>query len=74
VLALYYWQHRRSWDVDLFIHDPQLLAYLSPKWMLDEQDTAFSAQYQETANHIELIVTASSVKVDFILAPFISRR
>lgn len=71
VLALYYWQHRRSWDVDLFIHDPQLLAYLSPKWILDEQDTAFAAQYQETAQHIELIVAASSVKVDFILAPLL---
>ncbi len=24
-------QHRLSWDVDLFLNDPQLLSYLSPR-------------------------------------------
>ncbi len=36
-LALFYLQHRTSYDVDIFVHDPQYFSFLSPKWFMDEQ-------------------------------------
>ncbi|WP_428738841.1 nucleotidyl transferase AbiEii/AbiGii toxin family protein [Sulfurimonas sp.] len=30
-LAIYYFQHRLSFDIDLFVTDVQILNYLSPK-------------------------------------------
>lgn len=66
-LALFYLQHRRSYDVDIFVHDPQYFAFLSPKWFIDEQ-TIFQPDYLEQADHISL-ATLTGVKVDLLLAP-----
>ncbi|WP_207687538.1 nucleotidyl transferase AbiEii/AbiGii toxin family protein [Desulfonema limicola] len=71
VLSLYYFHHRKSFDVDIFIRDPQIFPYLSPKWLLDNDKTAFSYDYHEAADHIRLVVSKSGIKVDFILSPLI---
>ena len=68
VLALYDFQHRRSFDVDIFIYEPQLFSFLSPKWILDNESSAFSHEYEESADHIQLLVEHSRIKVDFILS------
>jgi hypothetical protein len=66
-LALFYLQHRRSYDVDIFVHDPQYFSFLSPKWFIDQQ-AIFQSEYLEKADHISL-ATLTGVKVDFLLAP-----
>ncbi|MGA7874255.1 MAG: nucleotidyl transferase AbiEii/AbiGii toxin family protein [Desulfoferrobacter sp.] len=66
-LALFYLQHRRSYDVDIFVHDPQYFSFLSPKWFIDDQ-TVFQSDYLEQADHISL-ATLTGVKVDLLLAP-----
>ena len=66
-LALFYLQHRRSYDVDIFVHDPQYFSFLSPKWFLDDQEV-FQSDYLEQADHISL-ATLTEVKVDLLLAP-----
>lgn len=71
VLSLYYFQHRKSFDIDIFIRDPQIFSYLSPKWLLDNGNSAFSDDYHEAANHIKLVISKSGIKVDFILSPLI---
>lgn len=71
VLSLYYFHHRKSFDIDIFILDPQVFAYLSPKWILDNDKTAFSGEYQETADHIQFVIAKSHINVDFILSPAI---
>jgi len=35
-LAIYYFQHRLSFDIDLFVTDPQVMNYLSPKHWLED--------------------------------------
>ncbi len=66
MLALVYFQHRMSYDVDIFVQDPQYFSYLSPKWFIDNQ-ADFAPEYLDQANHIQL--TTSGVKVDILLAP-----
>jgi hypothetical protein len=66
-LALFYLQHRRSHDLDIFVHDPQYFSFLSPKWFMDHQ-TVFQSEYLEKADHI-LLATLTGVKVDLLLTP-----
>jgi len=66
-LALFYLQHRRSYDVDIFVHDPQYFSFLSPKWFMDDQKV-FQSDYLEQADHISL-ATLTGVKLDLLLAP-----
>ena len=69
-LSLYYFRHRNSFDIDIFIDDPQYFGFLSPKWFIDDAKH-LSGDYQETANHIQLL-TLSGIKIDFLLAPNIT--
>lgn len=53
--------HRESHDIDIFVDDPQLLGYLSPKFSDEE------GQYDETSNYIKIYRPEG--EIDFILAP-----
>lgn len=66
-LSLFYFQHRRSYDIDIFIHDPQYFSFLSPKWFIDETSD-FEPDYHELAHHISL-KTATGIKTDILLSP-----
>ena len=66
-LALFYLQHRRSYHVDIFVHDPQYFSFLSPNWFVDDQED-FQSDYLEQVDHISL-ATLTGVKVDLLLAP-----
>jgi hypothetical protein len=71
-LALFYLQHRRSYDLDISVHDPQYFPFLSPKWFIDDQ-AAFQSEYLEKADHISL-ATLTGVKVDFLLVPSLTAK
>ena len=68
-LAIYHLRHRISFDIDIFIPDPQHFAFLSPKWFIEDTKN-FSHNYQELAHHIRL-TTHSEIKIDFLLAPYL---
>lgn len=53
--------HRESHDIDIFVDDPQLLGYLSPKFSGEE------GRYDETSNYIKIYRPEG--EIDFILAP-----
>jgi len=69
-LSMYYFLHRASFDIDIFINDPQYFGYLSPKFYLEEEDF-LRKDYIETANQITLR-TKNKIKIDFILTPPLS--
>ncbi len=71
-LSLYRFRHRASFDIDIFINDPQYFSYLSPKFYLEESDY-FQDNYIETANQISLR-TKNNIKVDFVLTPPLTKR
>lgn len=53
--------HRESHDIDIFVDDPQLLGYLSPKFSGEK------GRYDETSNYIKIYRPEG--EIDFILAP-----
>lgn len=58
-------QHRLSWDVDLFLNDPQLLSYLSPR--LNDGIASEVDGYREQANHLRCFVEGVG-EIDYLIA------
>ncbi|MEO8383618.1 MAG: nucleotidyl transferase AbiEii/AbiGii toxin family protein [Betaproteobacteria bacterium] len=58
-------QHRQSKDIDIFVPDPQLLGYFSPR--LSEVAEGLTGRYQETAGHLKLFLPAG--EIDIVASP-----
>lgn len=67
-LAIYYFQHRLSFDVDLFVQDPQIINYLSPKHWLEDSATFGDEAYLDFANHIRVLSSKNKIKLDVLVA------
>ncbi|MDB5759955.1 MAG: hypothetical protein JWM30_3244 [Burkholderia sp.] len=59
-------QHRLSKDIDLFVPDPQSLAYVTPR-LSDVAETLCHSQYVEAALYVKLQLEAG--EIDFVAAP-----
>ena len=55
-LSIYYFQHRLSFDIDLFLTDQQYLSYFSPKHWIEDTNNFDSRHYIDTHNHIGVVV------------------
>lgn len=58
--------HRVSYDVDVFLDDPQAVAFLSPR-VNDDAAAAATEGYSEGAAHLKLVTREG--EVDFVVAP-----
>jgi len=67
-LAIYYFQHRLSFDIDLFVTDVQILNYLSPKHWIDETNKFNTCKYIELSNHIRVLEKKNNIKVDVLVS------
>lgn len=65
-LSIYYFQHRLSFDIDLFLTDQQYLSYFSPKHWIEDTDNFDDRHYIDTHNHIG-VVSANNIKVDILV-------
>jgi len=65
-LSIYYFQHRLSFDIDLFLTDQQYLSYFSPKHWIEETSNFDGVHYIDTHNHIG-VVSANDIKVDILV-------
>lgn len=66
-LAIYYFQHRLSFDLDFFVGDCQYLDYIRPKLWIDDYPN-FSSEYIDQAHHIG--VSTKNTKIDFLYCSF----
>jgi hypothetical protein len=66
-LSIYYFQHRRSFDIDLFVTDPQIIGYLSPKHWIEDSKNFNPTQYIDQANHVR-VLSREKIKVDILVA------
>jgi len=57
-------RHRLSKDIDLFLHDAQWLALLTPR--LNDRVAALAANYSEQANSLKLVLPGGDI--DFVVA------
>jgi len=67
-LAIYYFQHRLSFDIDLFVTDVQILNYLSPKHWIEETANFNSSKYIDLSNHIRVLEKRNNIKVDVLVS------
>ena len=67
-LAIYYFQHRLSFDIDLFVTDVQILNYLSPKYWIDETNKFNTSKYIDLSNHIRVLDKKNNIKVDVLVS------
>jgi len=65
-LSIYYFQHRLSFDIDLFLIDQQYLSYFSPKHWIEDTNNFNGSQYIDIHNHIG-VVSANNIKVDILV-------
>jgi len=65
-LSIYYFQHRLSFDIDLFLIDQQYLSYFSPKHWIEDSNNFNGSQYIDAYNHIG-VVSANNIKVDILV-------
>ncbi|BAW64886.1 nucleotidyl transferase AbiEii/AbiGii toxin family protein [Helicobacter pylori] len=65
-LSMYYFQHRLSFDIDLFVNDAQYLGFFSPKLWIDDCSHFDSAKYIDQHNHIG-ITNKDNIKIDILL-------
>ncbi len=67
-LAIYYFQHRLSFDIDLFATDMQVLNYLSPKHWIDETNHFNSNSYIDLSHHIRVLEKKNNIKIDLLVS------
>ena len=72
-LAIYYFQHRLSFDIDLFATDIQILNYLSPKHWIEETSLFNSSSYIDLSNHIRVLHKENNIKIDVLVAQEVSK-
>lgn len=67
-LAMFHFNHRKSFDIDIFITESQLFDFLNPKWYIDETNLFDSNEYRfDGINHHVQLKTKDDIKVDFLL-------
>ncbi len=64
-LAIYYFQHRLSFDIDLFVWDRQYLPFFSPKMWLDSYNSFNQSEYIDQYNHIG-VISSNEIKIDIL--------
>jgi hypothetical protein len=64
VLMLKY-QHRISWDVDIFLNDPQYMGMISPR--LNDTVASSASDYSEQANHTRIMIEDVG-EIDYLIA------
>ncbi len=67
-LAIYYFQHRLSFDIDLFVTDVQILNYLSPKHWIEETSLFNGDKYIDLSNHIRVLYRQNNIKLDVLVS------
>ncbi|MCF6172316.1 MAG: nucleotidyl transferase AbiEii/AbiGii toxin family protein [Campylobacteraceae bacterium] len=67
-LAIYYFQHRLSFDIDLFVSDAQVLNYLSPKHWIEDTVAFNGDSYIDLSNHIRVLSRKNNIKIDILVS------
>ncbi|MFA5460457.1 MAG: nucleotidyl transferase AbiEii/AbiGii toxin family protein [Sulfurimonas sp.] len=74
-LAMFHFNHRKSFDIDIFITEAQVFDFLNPKWYIDETTLFDQNEYRfDGASHHVQLKTKDDIKVDFLLNEAIINR
>jgi len=67
-LAVYYFRHRLSFDIDLFVTDCQVMSYLSPKHWLENTSLFNKDTYRDMSDHIRVLYLNGNIKIDILIS------
>ena len=67
-LSIFHFQHRKSFDIDIFISEAQVFDFLDSKWYIDDTNAFSTTDYRFDGftKHLKL-KTNKNIKVDFLL-------
>lgn len=67
-LSMFHFNHRRSYDIDIFITENQVFDFLDPKWFIDEVELFDTKNYRfdNTSRHL-FIKSRDDIKIDFLV-------
>jgi predicted nucleotidyltransferase component of viral defense system len=67
-LSIFHFNHRKSFDIDIFVTEAQVFDFLNPKWFIDETTLFNNKEYRfDGSKHHLGLKTKSDIKVDFLL-------
>jgi predicted nucleotidyltransferase component of viral defense system len=67
-LSIFHFNHRKSFDIDIFVHESQVFDFLDSKWYIDESAMFDSHDYRfDGVNKHLKLRTKENIKVDFLL-------
>lgn len=61
-VLMFYYAHRRSKDIDIFIPDPQFLGYVNPR--LGGRGESVTLEYKDTSEYVKLFLPEG--EIDFV--------
>ncbi|WP_081880913.1 nucleotidyl transferase AbiEii/AbiGii toxin family protein [Methylotenera sp. L2L1] len=61
-VLMFYYAHRRSKDIDIFIPDPQFLGYINPR--IGGRGEDITSDYKDTAEYVKLFLPEG--EIDFV--------
>jgi toxin YhaV len=64
-VLIFYYQHRKSKDIDIFVLDPQFLGYVNPR--LGGPAESLTSEYTDAAEYVKLFMPQG--EIDFVAAP-----
>lgn len=74
-LSIFHFNHRKSFDIDIFVTESQLFDFLNPKWFIDDTNLFNTQDYRfDGFNHHLALKTKKDIKVDFLLNEAIINR
>ena len=67
-LSIFHFNHRKSFDIDIFVTEAQVFDFLNPKWFIDETTLFNDKDHRfDGFNHHLALKTKDDIKVDFLL-------
>ncbi len=64
-VLMFYYAHRKSKDIDIFIPDPQFLGYVNPR--LGGRGEEVTSDYTDSADYVKLFLPEG--EIDFVASP-----
>jgi hypothetical protein len=64
-VLMFYYAHRKSKDIDIFIPDPQFLGYVNPRMGGRGEDV--TSDYKDAVDHVKLFLPEG--EIDFVASP-----
>jgi hypothetical protein len=68
-VLMFYYNHRKSKDIDIFVPDPQFLAYINPR--IGGRGEDITSEYKDSAEYVKLFLPEG--EIDFVASSTLTK-